>query len=82
VPVSCDGGLAEQLKTAGTVINKEAAKNALLYGIIGSAIGTVAGAIIGASKGIDEIYQVEGNPMMQQIVWQKLRYDARFPDYR
>ena len=75
-------GYAYDEESSGTVIGKDAAKNALLYGIIGSAIGAVAGAIIGSSKGKNEIYQIESNPMMQQLTLQKLRYDARFPDYR
>lgn len=75
-------GYAYDEESSGKVIGKDAAKNALLYGIIGSAIGAVAGAIIGSSKGKNEIYQIESNPMMQQLALQKLRYDARYPDYR
>lgn len=69
----------EEASTVSEMFSKTAFEDLGLMALIGVGVGALAGAIIGSSKGQEEVFPLEGNPAMRVVYLQRLRHLARMP---
>ncbi len=69
----------EEAYTVSDMFSKTAVEDLGLVAVIGVGIGTLAGVIIGSSKGKDEVFPLAESPLMREVYVQRLRYLARMP---